>query len=392
MKIAFVYDLIYPYSKGGVEKRIRDLGYQLAARGHDVHIYGTKQWDGPDDMESDGLHLHGVRGSAPRHTKNGARSIAQAVIFACALARRLLHERFDIIDVQNMAPLACLATLATSKVTGSVPVVTWHEVWREYWNSYLGWIGYVGRLAEWMIARLAPNHLAVSRTTMRRVHSLRRAYVGLVPNGVDCAKIKSASPSQLVSDVIYVGRLVDHKNVGFLIDAIASLRFDGFVPDVLITGDGPARALLQQKAASMSLDNVTFLGSPDSELTVYSLLKSAQVFALPSRREGFGLAALEAAAAGLPVVTVDHPQNGATELVIGRAMGRASSPFPAEFASHVRELLEDDELRSILSSNASTAAADFDWSIIAPLAEREYFKVLRSQDLSKDASHARRPD
>ena len=42
MKIAFVYDVIYPYVKGGVEKRVWELRHRLAKRGHEVHIFGMK--------------------------------------------------------------------------------------------------------------------------------------------------------------------------------------------------------------------------------------------------------------------------------------------------------------------------------------------------------------
>ena len=54
MKIAFVYDVIYPYVKGGVEKRIRELAVRLSSRGHDVHIVGMKYWEGPDTLKMDG--------------------------------------------------------------------------------------------------------------------------------------------------------------------------------------------------------------------------------------------------------------------------------------------------------------------------------------------------
>ena len=46
MKIAFVYDVIYPYVKGGVEKRVWELATRLSRRGHDVHLFGMKFWDG----------------------------------------------------------------------------------------------------------------------------------------------------------------------------------------------------------------------------------------------------------------------------------------------------------------------------------------------------------
>ena len=59
VRIAFVYDLIYPYSKGGVEKRIWDLAHLLSARGHDVDVLGTHSWDGPKELLVDGIRFAG---------------------------------------------------------------------------------------------------------------------------------------------------------------------------------------------------------------------------------------------------------------------------------------------------------------------------------------------
>jgi hypothetical protein len=60
MKIAFIYDVIYPYVKGGVEKRVWELATRLTRRGHDVHLFGMKFWDGEDILISEGVFLHGV--------------------------------------------------------------------------------------------------------------------------------------------------------------------------------------------------------------------------------------------------------------------------------------------------------------------------------------------
>ena len=60
MKIAFVYDAIYPYVKGGVEKRIWELAVRLSSRGHDVHLFGMKFWEGGDILVHEGISLHGV--------------------------------------------------------------------------------------------------------------------------------------------------------------------------------------------------------------------------------------------------------------------------------------------------------------------------------------------
>ena len=59
MKIAFVYDAVYPWIKGGAEKRIYEIGKRLADK-HEVHWYGIRWWDGKETIEHDGIILHGV--------------------------------------------------------------------------------------------------------------------------------------------------------------------------------------------------------------------------------------------------------------------------------------------------------------------------------------------
>ena len=91
MKIAFVYDVIYPYVKGGVEKRIWELAIRLSARGHNVHIVGMKYWDGPDSVEKDGVTLHGICPSQTLYA-DGRRTIGEAIYFSarnCHMARSM---------------------------------------------------------------------------------------------------------------------------------------------------------------------------------------------------------------------------------------------------------------------------------------------------------------
>jgi L-malate glycosyltransferase len=378
MRIALVYDLIYPYSKGGVEKRLRGLALHLARRGHEVHLYGTKDWAGPDHLEEDGIHLHGVKSPTTIHARHGRRSIRQALVYAAALSRILTRERYDIVDVQNMAPLAALAALIATRASNSTSVVTWHEVWRGHWTEHVGLVGHMGRLAELALARWATNHVAVSEGTRRQLIEMGVKQVALIPNGVDCDIIRAAPINPVAPDVIYVGRLAAHKNLELLIDATAVLRSRGLAPTVTLVGEGPAREQLESKVRTEKLDTVTFMGSVHDEHAIYSLLRSARVFALPSTREGFGLAALEAAAAGLPVVTVDHPLNGATELVVGRSTGLATPSSPHEFASALHAVMYDEDLGRMLREGAQNAAAYYDWSRVAPMAESEYLRFRDS--------------
>ena len=100
MKIAFVYDVIYPYVKGGVEIRIHELAIRLGARGHDVHIIGMKYWDGPDSIETDGITLHGICPPQQLYA-DGRRTLFEALYFSCHLLPFLMREEFDIIDCQQ---------------------------------------------------------------------------------------------------------------------------------------------------------------------------------------------------------------------------------------------------------------------------------------------------
>ena len=372
MRIAFVYDLVYPYSKGGVEKRIWDLAHLLSARGHEVQVLGTHCWDGDFDLEMDGIQYHGVGKPQDIHAKGGRRSIWQAVKFAFSAGRALAGSNHDIVELQGMAPLSCLVSLAVCRFKRTTPIVIWYEVWRQYWNAYLGRLGYLGRLIEWLVVRVAPVNVAVSRLASSRLQEWGVDRVPLVPIGIDYYGIQRVPTDRRGPDVLYVGRLARHKNVGLLIDSVSLLKLQGLEPNVLIVGDGPERKALERQARGLGLDNVRFTGLVESHESVISLMKSARVFAFPSLREGFGLAPLEASACGVPVVSVAHADNAATELIDDGVSGLVSTRDSVDFAEAIRQLLVDQQLRDRMGLEAQRRAETYDWTRIVVLTERIY--------------------
>ena len=121
MKVAFVYDAIYPWVKGGAELRIHQLGRRLSLQGHDVHLFGVKWWEGEDVLKYEGMTLHGVCKARDLYV-NGRRSISEALVFSLKLFPALINERFDIIDVSVFPYFSCFTVKAIS-VLKNIPIV-----------------------------------------------------------------------------------------------------------------------------------------------------------------------------------------------------------------------------------------------------------------------------
>ena len=191
MKIAYVYDVIHPFVLGGVQKRIWQISTRLAARGHNVTLFGMKHWSGPDIVYQDGLRLCGV--CAPRELfADGRRSIPEAISFAWKVTGPLMRERYDVVDAANFPFFPCFPAALHSLARRSHLFITWHEVWDSYWHEYLGKKGVFGRAVERLVVSLPHEAIAVSPHTADGLRRLGRKKVHLVPNGVDLAASESA--------------------------------------------------------------------------------------------------------------------------------------------------------------------------------------------------------
>jgi glycosyltransferase involved in cell wall biosynthesis len=316
VKIVFVSDVVYPYVRGGAEKRIYETARRLAAAGHEVHVYGIKWWEGPGTIDQGGVTLHGV--CRPRALYvNGRRSVAEALWFTVCLIGPLLRERCDVIDCNEHPYFPLFACKIARLARGGRLYATWHEVWGDYWYEYMGAAGILGKLVERVAAHLPDGVIAVSDRTASDLAALgvRRDRITVVPNGIPVGCIRSIPPANETCDVIYAGRLIKEKHVDVLLRACA-----GMPVRLTVIGDGPERAALEALASELKV-RATFTGFLEEDELI-ARMKAAKVFVLPSTREGFSITTLEAMACGLPVITVDAPRNYAKELVGDGATGK----------------------------------------------------------------------
>jgi len=370
MRICQVYDAAVPWEPGGVQRRVWEISRRLADD-HDIHWYGLHYWDGPQVIEREGVTLHGVMDPVELYV-DGRRSITEALQFAARLAPALAGEEFDVIDVQEFPYFPAFTGKARAVTAGAPLVLTWHEVWGEYWYEYLDWKGAAGRTVEWLCSRLPDLNVSVSEGTARELEELGVTNDHVIPNGIDLDEIDAASPAPESPDVLYVGRFIPEKNLNVLIRAVERLREQGLDVTARLVGDGPERDALERQVAASGLEEgVTVEGSREEYAEVLGLLQSARVFGIPSRREGFGITALEALAAGTPVVTVDHPGNAVTEVVEDGETGYVTELAADAFADGLRRALERDDW-----DRCRERASEHDWDRIADRTEAAYREVV----------------
>jgi len=339
-RIEFVSDAIWPFNKGGKEKRLYEVSQRLSDYGRDVHIYTMQWWDGPKVMKRDGVTFHAISALHPLYT-GGRRSFSQALLFGVAVLK-LLFEPFDVLEVDNIPyfPLfsgRVICTLRRKKLFTTV-----HEVWgREYWDEYLGGVGFIGSLTERLVISLPDHIVSVSEHTRERLEESGSSRpTSVVLNGVDLELLECSVPSEPASDVLFAGRLLTNKNVDILIRSIALVREHRPEVRCLIVGEGPEREALVGLVRDLGLEgSVTFL---DFVADLYGLMKASKVFVLPSVREGFGLVAIEANACGLPVITTRHHNNAARALIIEGENGFLIDPDEEELALKIEMALGDD--------------------------------------------------
>lgn len=317
-KIVFVSDSIYPYMKGGKEKRLYEISKRLVEMGYDVHIYTMHWWKSTQKTRiENGVHLHAICAKHEMY-RGDRRAISEGLIFGLACFR-LFRVKFDVLDVDHMPFFPILTSWVVCKLRRRKFFGTWHEALSQQdWTSYMGRSGIVASLIERISVRLPDTITAASAHTKELLASIhgRVERVGLVASGIDTRLMRKVEPAKVDCDVLYVGRLVKDKSIDKLIKAVAKIADNDTSVHCIIIGEGPEKDRLQRLSERRELQrNITFLEPLAEAAQVYAYMKAAKVFCLPSLREGFSIVTLEALGCGTPVITIDAESNAARRLI-----------------------------------------------------------------------------
>ena len=338
MTIAVVYDCLYPYTVGGAERWYGELARRLAEEGHQVTYLTLRQWSRGEHADLTGVDVVAV-GPRMRLYARGRRRIVPPLVFGAGLLVHLVRRggRYDVVHTASFPYFSLLAASAARSLHSFRLFVDWFEVWtRDYWREYLGSLGgRVGWLVQRLCARRNQQAFCFSRLHAARVRELGVPHVTVL-DGLYAGSRRppAVEPSEPV--VVFAGRHIPEKRVPALVPAVQRAR--GRLPELRceIYGDGPERPRLLRLIAERGLDGSIrapgFVAGEELE----QALRRALCLVLPSRREGYGLIVIEAAALGTPSVVVRGPDNAATELIEeGRNGFVAESADPGELSEAI---------------------------------------------------------
>ncbi len=210
-----------------------------------------------------------------------------------------------------------------------------------------------GLLPAFYSSRGADAVVAVSQSAARRVVDCkaRVIYAG-VP-----AHMTRLDKDRAETDIILgtAGRLVEVKGIEYLLQAVSLLRHEFPSMQLEIAGSGPLRETLEAEAVRAGIErHVKFLGWIDD---IASVLSRWSIFVMPSLDEGFPIAALDAMAAGVPVVATSV--GGIPELIQDGTNGCLVPPRDVDaLVSRLRVLLCDPALRNRIGSAGFARARD----------------------------------
>ncbi|WOC12489.1 glycosyltransferase family 4 protein [Gordonia sp. MP11Mi] len=344
---------------GGSERYLERVGAELARRGFRVTLLTAAYPGAPRRQMSDGIRVLRAGGRLTVYLR------AAATLTAARFGRgRLAGYRPDlVVDTQNGVPF--FARLLVDAPT----IVLVHHCHREQWPVAGPVLSRVGWFVE---SRLSPHVHRASRyvtvsepSAAELVHlGVDRSRITVIRNGVDPVPDGLAvAPRRAGVRLIAVSRLVPHKQVEHALHVVATLAGRGVDVHLDVVGGGWWDDELRSAAANLTIERrVTFHGHV-ADTRKHELLAAADLHVMPSRKEGWGLAVVEAAQHGIPTVGY-RSSAGLTDSIVDGVTGLLVDDLD-DLTQAVADLVADGERLVRLGDAAMKRSREYSWAATA---------------------------
>jgi len=378
----FSWESLHSINVGGLGVHTTELAAGLERRGNDVHVFTRR---GPEQSHYDwidGVHYHRVDHGV-------SENFVECMDWMCEAMAHRFHEvtsmigKFELVHAHDWLTGNVLKYIYDG--FGTPGILTMHSTeygraGNVFHDGFARWI----RDTEAAACRHAKAIIAVSgflADEIRRIYDVPHWKIHVVPNGVaydvfngylDPGPVKARYGIAPLDPTIFAaGRMVAQKGMDLLVEAIPMVLAGFPSAKFIIAGEGPHKEAVVNRANELGVGHaIRFMGNL-SRGEYSELLRSIDIVALPSRNEPFGIVALEAWAAGKPVVATTA--GGPREFVWHDVNGFLVDANAGGLAHGIGSLLADHDHCRALGRNGRVAVEDtFNWNTVAGYTEGVY--------------------
>jgi len=375
-----------PRVVGGLARHVDELSAALVKAGHDIHVITTDSEGSPEFEIVKGIKVYRVKTNRPK-SLDFLGSIYQMNLAMLDTAIPLVKDTyFDVIHCHDW--LVADAGINLKRTFGTTLISTIHATERGRWHGIYNEVQKYINDMEWLLTYESKGVIVCSNYMKKEVQnffSLPEEKIYILANGIDMSKFNYnfdhlnfrrnfAMDNQKI--VMSVGRMVPEKGFQILIDAAAKVYQDYDDVKFIIAGKGGMLENLKTQAYNMGLaDKILFTGFMNDEI-LHKLLIVSDVAVFASLYEPFGITAIEAMAAGVPIVVSDT--GGLSEIVEHGYTGLKTYTGNSEsLAWGILELLFNQEYANKIRENAYRKVSDvYNWDKIADNTVNTYQHVL----------------
>ncbi len=316
----FLCEAVFPENKGGVERWFSRLACELTSRGHHITYLNAAGVDG----ERLGVFYKSITREPWSYLPGGVRSKRQAIRFSLAAFKELRTIEADVIYATAVPILSVFPVGVSGRLKRRTKTfVEWFEVWPfKYWISYSGWLsGTIGWLTQLFALQIGMYRVSytdrISKSIQNQtIFSFNRKVTQFPGLCSDEFEIFTGEES-FRNDITFLGRFVDEKQPILAIEAVLEFMKFGWSGTFWVIGKGPSLKMMREILETNASYNKQIVILEDaSDEIVSEHLKSSFALLHPSKREGYGLASVEAAYLGTPSILLDYPNNATVDLKI----------------------------------------------------------------------------
>ncbi len=380
MKIAHVCSEYNP-AISGVGQVVEELARRQVQAGHEVHVYAP-DWDKKQRIKEKEEIIEGVYVHRCFHI---ARIANFATIFPSVFFK-LIKERFDIIHSHVLGHLHFVLGALAAKLSGAKHIHTTHCPWTDAYRSILGRLGILVsyNIFSRLALKLTDKIITITPWELEFIkkYSKEENKIIIIPNGMAEEFFKKIKNNDFKKNhkiknklVLFFGRLNITKGPDKFVE-IAKLVLKER-NDVTFLIRGPDEGMKEAVKKLIGKEkNILLLPETRDRKEIIKMYQLADIFIMPSFREGLPLTLFEAMACGLPIIA--SPVNG-----IPYEMREPNNGFLIDygnnegFAKKIIELLDNKKLRERISKNNLEKAKNYSWDLIAKKTMELYEVLLK---------------